>query len=497
VTTLSSDVNVVSRIIETGELPATREGIEMTTTVTATWSASVGALWDEALANLQRNTVTAADGSTYIRAGAGYADPWTRDAALNSWGAANVVRPGDARSTLLRVCETLPDGQTVIAQDDQWWDQIAWVLGAYDHSMWSGDRVFLRQVLEIGSASLAILDRDRFRPAWGLYAGPALMQDGISGLPTPPASSDEPTSFVLDYPDAQEIMSLSTNALYFRALRLLALAAAALGEDATEYERRSADLAAAINAHLRDGEGRYGYFVHGSGRSRGALDPHREAAGLALAVVFGIAESPASAVLASMDRRAAGVVNVGPHFPDRYSDERPGRHNVMCWPMVMGLVGLAEAVADDGDVHRTMDDFSRLVAASGGRFDEVYHPASGVADGGWQCGFRWPSEPDQTWSATSYIRLVLEGLLGARASLDEVTFAPAALPEGGVLEITGIPWRASTIDIVVRATPDGAPLDRTATVPADATGSVRCELTVPAVAVPTAAAPALPPRAEA
>jgi hypothetical protein len=292
-------------------------------------------------------------------------------------------------------------------------------------------------------------------------------------------------------------MSLSTNVLYCRALRLLALAAATLGEDAPEYERRSAELAAAINTHLRDGAGRYGYFVHGSGRSRGALDLHREAAGLALAVVFGVAETPASSVLASMDRRAAGVVNVGPHFADRYSDQRPGRHNAMCWPMVMGLVGLAEAVAGDGDVHRTIDDFSRLVAASGGRFDEVYHPASGVADGGWQCGFQWPSEPDQTWSATSYIRLVFQGLLGARASLDDLTFAPAVLPEGGVLEVRGIPWRASTVDVMVRAASHGVTLDRTATVPADATGSVRCELTVPAVTVPAATVPALLPRAEA
>ena len=450
-------------------------------TVAASWSASIGALWTEALANLQRNTVSAADGSKYIRAGAGYADPWTRDASLNCWGAANAVQPPDAKSTLLRVCETLPDGRTVVVQDNQWWDQIIWVVGAYDYAMWSGDRQFLRQVLDIGSATLEILDRDRFRSSWGLYAGPALMQDGISGFPTPPASSDEPTSFVLDYADAREIMSLSTNLLYFRAFKLLALAAAALGEDGTAYDRRSADLVAAINTHLRDADGQYGYFLHGSGSSRGSLDMHREAAGLALAVVFGVARTPAQPVLESIDRRAAGVVNVGPHFGDRYSDERPGRHNVMCWPMVMGLVGLAEAVADDGRMHRTLDDLSRLVAASDGRFEEVYNPVSGAADGGWQCGFQWPSEPDQTWSATSYIRLVLEGLLGARPSLDALTIAPIALPDGAVLEVGGVPWRGSTVDVVVRAAPDGARPDRTAMVPADASGSVQCKITVPAV----------------
>ena len=74
---------------------------------TRPWLAS---LYRRAVETLDDNVVSDSRG-TFIRAGGGYADPWTRDAALNSWGAASILRPGVARDTLLRVCETLPDGR--------------------------------------------------------------------------------------------------------------------------------------------------------------------------------------------------------------------------------------------------------------------------------------------------------------------------------------------------------------------------------------------------
>ena len=70
------------------------------------------ALYGAALRNLLDTNVTA-DG--FIRAGGGYAEPWTRDAAINCWHAASLLAPDTARATLLKVCETRPDGSQVIS----------------------------------------------------------------------------------------------------------------------------------------------------------------------------------------------------------------------------------------------------------------------------------------------------------------------------------------------------------------------------------------------
>ncbi|MGC5165245.1 hypothetical protein [Luteimicrobium sp. DT211] len=458
----------------------------MTTTVGASslpWLAELYALATETLA---RNVVRD-DAGTFVRAGGGYPDPWTRDAALNAWGAANLLRPDDARATLLRVCDTLEDGRAVVAQDDQWWDQIVWVLAACDLAHATSDDAFLEHAWRVGTASLELLHRDRFRPRWGLYAGPALMQDGISGLPVPPATADEPTSFVLDYPEAHEVMALSTNVVYLGALRRLVGAAERLGHDASDLAARADALAAAVDEHLRDGD-TYGYFLHGSGPLAGTLDRHREAAGLALAVVVGLVPPErAPGVIGSIGRGPAGVVNVAPHF-DRYDDDRPGRHNVMCWPMVMGLAGLASATAGDRDgVVRTLDDLRALVRASGGRFDEVYDATTGLPHGGWQCGHVWPSEPDQTWSATSLLRLVHLGLVGLAPSPDGLRVAPVPLLPDETVELRGLPYGAATLDLTLRGGTgaddvvllDGADVTAGAVhVPAGTVGRHRVDVTV-------------------
>jgi len=425
----------------------------MTTTVGASSMPWLTELYALAQETLDRNVVRD-DAGTFIRAGGGYADPWTRDAALNCWGAASLLRPDDARATLLRVCEPAPDGRLVVAQDDQWWDQIVWVLAACDHAWTTGDDEFLATAWQVGRGSLEILHADRFRPLWGLYAGPGLMQDGISGLPTPPATADEPTSFVLDYPDAHEIMALSTNVVYLAALRRLVEAADRLGHDASALATRADALAAAIDEHLRDGD-TYGYFLHGAGPQAGTLDHHREAAGLALAVVVGLVPADRTRqVLDSIARGPAGVVNVAPHF-DRYDDAHPGRHNAICWPMVMGLAGLAHATAGDrAGVVRTLEDLHRLVDAGGGRFDELYDATTGRPHGGWQCGHAWPSQPDQTWSATSLLRLVHLGLVGLAPSADGLLFDPVPLEAGETVELRGLPYGAATLDITLRGATD-------------------------------------------
>ena len=144
------------------------------------------------------------------------------------------------------------------------------------------------------------------------------------------------------------------------------------------------------------------------------------------------------------------LVNVWPHLADRYSDDRPGRHNAMCWPMVMGLFGDAAAVARRADLlDRTLVDLENLVGHSGGRYDEVYNARTGEPDGGWQTGRRWDSEPDQTWSATAFLRLIHLGVLGLGPTPRGLRIQPL-LPSGlDAVSISGLRYADALLDLEV------------------------------------------------
>lgn len=188
-----------------------------------------------------------------------------------------------AKHTLQKICT---DG--LIAQDDQWWDQIIWVIGARHHHLVTGDAEFAADAFRIGAASLDILRRDRFDSRSGLYRGPALTQDGSAGYPEPPYQ----------------------------------LLAAEVGADPEPYAAQRAELVAAINDHLwSDKLGTYGYFLGPDG-----LDLHQETAGLALVIEFGIAEAErAAGIVGGTHREPFGVVNVWPHFARFSPPTRPRR----------------------------------------------------------------------------------------------------------------------------------------------------------------------------
>jgi glycogen debranching enzyme len=458
-------------------------------------------LYAAALANLlQTNTVPGRGGGEpphFIRAGGGYPDPWTRDAAINVWSAASMLEPEVARDTLLMVCQKLPDGRQVILQDNQWWDQVIWIIAAWQHVLVTGDDAFGELAFAIGRDSLAILDRDRYRPQYGLYAGGAFMQDGISGYPQPPNEPGNPSSFVLDYPLAREIMCLSTNAVYVEALRSLASLAELAKVPSSGYRDRAARLADAINDRLWTEEaGSYGYFLHGSGDGpddraddrAGTIDRHQEAAGLGFALMFGIATGRRrDLVLANAHREPRGMASVWPHFPERFSDERPGRHNVICWPMVMGIFGEGAARADSVTVFdQTLLDLETLFSGSGDGFFELYNARTGIPDGGWQNGRHWRSEPDQTWSATALLRLVHLGLLGMRYSAEGLSFAPVVPARFDGAMLSGLPYRQATLDISVTghgrvleaARVDGESIAGPVHIPAGLVGRHRVELEV-------------------
>jgi glycogen debranching enzyme len=386
-----------------------------------------------------------------ITAGGGYASPWTRDASINSMAAGSLLVPDVARRTLLSVCETEADGTTLVAQDDQWWDQIIWAVGAWHHVIVTGDRDFLVRAYPIAAATAARLEAARFDPRHRLYRGPAVMQDGISGYPAPPADPANPSSFVLDHAGAEDVMCLSTNALYVAARRAIAAMATALGEDGSHHLEAAAELSAVSQERFWDEEaGTYRYLIHGPGPDEGRLEPYQEALGLALMLRLDLV--PASRqprLLAAVTKEPVGIANVAPAFA-RYDADHPGRHNLACWPMVMAA--WADALAHVGDVNgfaSALEDLRRLFAGSDDHFYEVYHPATGAVDGGWQSGRQWESQPDQTWSAATWLGLVHHRLLGLRLGVDGIRVRPV-VPEGwGPLTLRDLRYRDVVLDVTV------------------------------------------------
>lgn len=474
---------------------------------------TLGTVYEAALTNVIGINTVYADPSTYnlanrviyppgtlAIAGGGYPQPqrWTRDASVNSWNAVSLLSPVVGGNTLWSVVDTQSDGSLIVQQaDDEWWDQIVWVVSAWDHYLITGDQDFLSAAYGAAVNTMNLRTSQNFDSSLGLFEGPGFMNDGISGYPSPPYEPGIDSSFVLDYPGASTLLCLSTNCIYYGAYRALASMAHVLGDEglgdsgAAGYDTAAATLRTAINDNFwRADAGQYGYLIQGPGSSlAGQLDDHQEGGGLALAIILGVATPAMTAsVLANAHWQPHGVVNVWPDFP-MYPNGEWGRQASL-WPMVHSMFGHAAALGGRVDLfERAVTDLAQLVGASDDHFFEIYNPVTGVPDGGWQTDgsgdiVQWTSEPDQTWSATGYLRMIYRGLFGLTFTTEGLEFAPT-LPSGwGPVTLSGLPYRGMALDVtlagagsVVRAvTVDGRP--SSATLPTGLTGYHRVEITL-------------------
>ena len=428
---------------------------------------TLGKTYDGALDNLLRiNTIAdtndkrdptglMASPRTFVRAGGGYQEPWTRDASLNAWNAGSLLDPVTARNTLWAVCQKTDDGRIVLQRDNQWWDKVIWITAAWNHAQVTGDRVFLQTAYGVAQDELALMRREHFNPQFGLFAGPAFFADGIAAYPEPLYDPKIGSNFVLDHPLTKDMMALSTNCVYYNAFRCAAQMATELGRPALEiqsYNAAALALKTAINRALWNPQkSTYSYFIHGAGPLAGKRDDTQEGIGLAYAILFGVADAKQTqSLLRTTHRTPHGIATAWPHFA-RYSDEKPGRHNVAIWPNVNGM--WACALAQAGDVNTFQDEVENLALLTqegDGRFYEIYNFLSGKPDGGWQGGFQWGPLADQTWSATAYLRMMHEGLFGMNFQPNGLNFAPK-LPAGwSGVTLQGVRYRNMILDVTLQ-----------------------------------------------
>ncbi len=392
-----------------------------------------------------------------IKAGGEYGGEWTRDCSINAWNAASLLDPASAKNSLWSVTT---DNRTYIGH--QYWDQIIWVTGAWDHYEKTGDRTFLNQAYTASKNSMTKLEKEQFDSQYGLFKGPSVFNDGIAGYEEPiydPALDGH--SYVLDH-HASDIKCLSTNAIYYNAYLLLAKMANFKGDADAEksWLKKAATLKANIRQHLFNGTDKLYYLIDQNGK----IHDFQEALGIAYAVLFGVvSHEEAGRIIDASYKGRWGTPSIYPHFK-RYNDSRPGRHNKIVWPFVSAFFGSAANEAGCNDrLGFELKSLSSLCQGSQSKhngvqtFYEIYNETTGVPDGGWQCSSHWGSSVyDQTWSATGFIRLILTDVLGMRFTPEGLTFEPniKIATDFGVQEVKEVTYRGGLLDISVTGTGD-------------------------------------------
>lgn len=422
-----------------------------------------------ALGDIVTNLVMFQDGQLTepklcLGAGLNYPSLWTRDNSLNTFNMAGLFLPEVAENSLRAVLthdETLGGWRI----GGQYWDAIIWAMGAWEFYLYRGDRAFLAESLDIVERSLRFFEETEFDPERGLFRGPSFFQDGISGYPDElsnnfgadvrywvdgnPASR-HPKGFGIPW------FSLSTNCLYARAYQIVNEMRRELGSPlSADASAKAEAMRGAVNAGFWNARrGTYDYLVLPDGRTC----EHQEAAGIAFAILFGIADAEQTAsILRNVQMMPAGIPCIWPQFP-RFAAFGVGhyaRHSGTVWPQVQTFWARAALRAGRADLFE--QEFARIGAhaARDGQFTEIYHPVTGLPYGGVQEDYYqrhlsvWESVPNTTWGATSYFRLIHQCLLGMECAPDGIQFRPHLPKSVSKISLSNIPYRGALLHVAL------------------------------------------------
>ena len=458
-----------------------------------------------------------------LSAGLSYPDPWTRDTAFNTWSGAGAIIPEVMKNTLLS-CLTRGDASAgmgvgcndtagskvplgVVSISGQYWDRVIWAIGAWAFYCQNGDREFLALALEAVRNSLPYLEENEWDEEKQLFRGGACIADGLGAYGD--IYSNVKDSGIYQWPEKNPdkrhpkgaglpLMALSSNCLYAEAYRLASVMAVELGlEPDSRWEGMRKKVIEGIQANLWDAEG--GFFrVYTD--PWGGSGPRQECLGNCFALLFGIATDEQRALIVkNQPFLAYGPPAVWPDFP-RYAKADvpiqrcpPGRpdiaaenlvlsqfpnirnglagHGGIVWPLMMGIHGEAVLREGRGDLFDRELKLMAEVFCRAVQSPEIIHPECGAPGGavGESGGTadtidRAVSCYRQTWSATSYLRMILHGIFGLEFLPQGLRFHPH-LPQGIALaELLGLPWRNALLHIEVQGssagsiTLDGQPL---------------------------------------
>jgi glycogen debranching enzyme len=363
-------------------------------------------------------------------AGLDYDMPWTRDSAFNTWYGLGLLCPEVARNTLLSVL--VSDAKGNIRIGGQYWDAIIWAHGAWQYYIYTGDRTILEVAFSAVTNSLSYFEETEFDPVDGLFRGGACFQDGIAAYPDYYAPKGISYSGIMSWAEQPQAKlaakgvgipckALSTNCLYYRAYKVAACLADALGRTPeASWSKREQTLRQAINDRFwKQKQGSYSYLVDAPGD-----DFRQEGLGLAFALLFGVADdAQAESIFRSVYISPNGIPCLWPTY-SRYEGHGDfGRHSGPIWPQVNAAWVLACNAR--GRKNMAIQEFKWLAekACRDSEFVEVYHPDTGAPYGGLQEGPSGRIEPywvchRQSWCASGFIAMVISCVLDVRLDND-------------------------------------------------------------------------------
>jgi hypothetical protein len=387
-----------------------------------------------------------------IEAGKGYGT-WTRDTSINAWNATSLLIPAMTKKTLLSQTVSSPNGDII---GGQFWDKVIWIIAAYNYVQVTGDKEFLAKAYLVSLQTLNEMHSTQFDQQTGLYRGPAVYADGISAYPDP-LFDDSLGDNILSYPDGYKIEALSTNSVYYGALKAT-IAMANLLEitdiNVIELKQQSTDLRNSIQDRLWiKSQKRFAYFLD----VNGSINNTQESLGEAIAILLNVANrDQIDCMFNHVHITPWGVPNTWPLY-NRYFDPqkiRFGRHNGTIWPFINAFWVHAAALYDRPKFFSK--EFIRMtqLAINSQDFREMYHPYLGIPYGGFQAGKNWDSIQHQTWSATGYLRIVYQGLFGINFKDNGLYLNPFIPSTLGVRSITlkNLHYRNMELNIYVKGT---------------------------------------------
>ncbi|MFP4029479.1 MAG: MGH1-like glycoside hydrolase domain-containing protein [Candidatus Brocadiia bacterium] len=408
--------------------------------------------------------------------------PHNRDVSFVIYHGGAFLHPEIARETLLS-CLWYVDEKIFIA--DQYWDKIAWTTAAWTYYLITGDEDFL-ELAYTATRNTLLEDVGRMRPSYnknlnvktpvgdligyeyneetGLFRGPETFGDGRAKYPPPYNEGWEKGMNILRYvevtgKDRIQMQCIGTNCLYYNALRIAAQAAGILGrpeEEKQYFAQMAEDLKTAINDQLWLPEKkRYAYFLDGDGQQC----EYSSTVGQMLAIITGVADRErAQQIIENTYTSEWGVPCTWPMFPrfDRENLEKLGTGNGSIWPFIQGFAGWAGSVADcPGFLGHMLAGITKMVAESDGTFYEAYHLVHGTPYKGYhgpvdspQSRYR-PPKPNQSWSASGYLAMIVHGVFGLRLEEDGIRFDPAVPSDFAGAELREVRCRNMTLDLKV------------------------------------------------
>jgi glycogen debranching enzyme len=403
-----------------------------------------------------------------IFAGIDYYGPWTRDASVNVMNGCGLLFPDVAKNTLIAQLQNDEDGLRI---GGQYWDSPLWTIGSWQYYLYTGDKEFLKTVLEASLNQLKYLESTEYDEERGLFRGASFFNDGVSGYPKMYSNTGiyEGGEWVSDimkwahhnpelrHPKGEGLpmMALSTNCIYYRAYALLDSIANVLGKDISSFKgvEKAGKLKKAINDNFWNEEkGTYIYLVDPNGNCE-----YQEGGGLSMAVLWDVADADkARRIFETTHIEPAGLPTIYPSFP-RYVDadkKHYGRHSGTIWTQINGFWTMAAKKYRNTEIF--YNDFNNIggFAFRDRQFREMFHPVTGMPYGGIQenndtSWVEWKSTERQVWGAASYVSMVLRGMIGMQFTSLGINFNPLLDKEYENLRLLGLNYREMVLDIYI------------------------------------------------